>query len=121
MINARTYTVKRFAKTLTNGVITVAEVSTFEIAGNVQPMSDRQINAAPEGFREMPGGKFKFYTEDLSKPILVSGGGLIDGTTEPDAIEYMGGLLYVHGIEDRRHGLIPHIKYLLIQPQVPAT
>ena len=120
MINARTYTVKRFAKTITNGVITITEIGDLAIAGNVQPMNDRQISAAPEGFRELPGGKFKFYTEDLST-TLVSGGGLIDGTTEPDAIEYNGALLYVHGIEDRRHGLIPHIKYLLIQPQVPAT
>ena len=120
MINARTYTVRRFTKVITSGVITVAEVSTFEIMGNLQPMNDRQISAAPEGFREMPGGKFKFYTEDLST-VLVSGGGVINGTTEPDALEYMGGLLYVHGIEDRSYGLIPHIKYLLIQPQVPAT
>ena len=111
MINFRPYERKRYTRTFVNGVNVAVLESTATIYGNLQPVSDGELQNMPEGFRSLPGKKFKLYTNGTT--ILRSRGDSLDG--EPDQIEFNGVNLYVHGETDWSGGLLSYRKYVLTQ------
>lgn len=116
ILNPRTYTVRRYATTNERGVIKETLVSSFEVSGNLQPMSARELRAFPEGFRARAA--WKFYTEpdvELYAAELLDVLGL---TYAPDRLVFTDGReLYVHGVKDYRHGVLPHKRWVIVEPE----
>ena len=112
LINPKSYVLRRYSRTFVDGVVTDALEAIGTVFGDLQPMSDGEIQNLPEGFRSQAGEKFKLYTN--ASVELTSRQDTFDG--EPDRVEYNGKDLFVHGLLSWSHGLLPHKKYLLIKP-----
>jgi len=116
LLNPKPYRVLRYSRELNGGVISESFSDDFVVRGNLQPMGDRELANAPEGFRRRPGRKWKFYTAPAID--LRTGGANLDGEdVEPDRLVYSDRLLYVHGVDEWDQGLIPHRKWFLIEPE----
>jgi hypothetical protein len=116
ILNSRSYQVKRFTRTIQDGVVVESEDDDFTVVGNLQPLNDRELNAFPEGFR--PRAAWKFYT---SGDVDLRLGGIDPSSeedNEPDRLVMSDGrLLYVHGVEDWESGLISHRKWILVEAE----
>tara|TARA_R100001244_G_scaffold93615_2_gene70434 strand:+ start:245 stop:631 length:387 start_codon:yes stop_codon:yes gene_type:complete len=118
ILSSATYQVRRYERTVVDGVIQVTEILRFEVNGSLQPATDEELIADEAGWR--PRGAFKLYTSSTTN--LRMGG--TDRTTgesyEPDRVEWDGRFLYVHGVEDYKtaFGLLPHRKWILVEPEI---
>lgn len=110
ILNARQYGVKRLAKAFVDGVLTETVTDDLTVLGNLQPVSDSELSGMPEGFRRRTGRKFKLYTD----PSVVLS---ID---PPDRVAALSTTLFVHGVIEWPQGLIPHRKWLLVEPETEA-
>jgi hypothetical protein len=111
ILNPKPYTVRRFSKSLVNHVVVEAQEDEFTIYGNLQPMTDRELSQAPEGFRSSPGKKWKLYVDAL-QPILKIGNEPGGTQLEPDRIVFGQILLFVQGLEDQSTGVLAHRKWM---------
>ena len=116
ILSSATYQVRRYERTVVDGVIQVTEILRFQVNGSLQPATDEELISDSAGWR--PRGTFKLYTSSTTH--LRMGG--TDRTTgesyEPDRVEWDGRFLYVHGVEDYKtaFGLLPHRKWILVEP-----
>ena len=103
MLNYRTHTIARVSTSNVNGVIKETLASSFTVSGNLQPMNAADLSNAPEGFRNMPGRKWKLYTGPTVE--LESNDRLIRGNAD----------LFVQGLMPWDQGIIPHKKWMLTE------
>lgn len=121
ILSSATYQVRRYERTVVDGVIQVEEVLRFSVEGSLQPADDEELVADDSGWR--PKGTFKLYT--TANTDLRFGG--TDRTTgesyEPDRVILDGKFLYVHGVESYKtaFGLLPHKKWILVEPQIEVA
>lgn len=120
-LNPKPYTVRRFTRTLVEGVIVESLDSEFTVWGSLQPVRAGELANSPEGFRTTPGRKWKFYSD--AGLDLRMGGLQDDGSDgEPDRLLIVNQVrtnryAYVHALDhDWDHGLIPGRKWLLVEP-----
>lgn len=109
MLNYRPHTIERVTRANVLGVIQETFASTFEISGNLQPMTAKDLSNAPEGFRSRPGRKWKLYTGPAVE--LENNDRLIRGTAT----------LYVQGQFPWNEGIRPHRKWMLTEPENEPT
>lgn len=91
----------------------VAGVATeFYVTGSVQPMTDRDLQFAPEGVRTREA--WKLYA-DLSEVELVTAD--VNGPKIADVVEVDGARFVVQSVRIYRHANLGHRKYTLVKPQ----
>ena len=118
ILSPASYTVRRYERTVVNGVVLATEVERFQVVGSLQPSKDEMLSQFSEGFR--PSAVWKLYT-DPATALRFGGTDQVTGESyEPDRLEFDGRLLYVHGFEEyaQANGLIPHRKWILLDAEI---
>jgi len=108
LLGSTTLTVTRDAGTYVDGDW-VPSTSTLTIRGSLQPISGRERQSLPEGYRSP--GRFKLYTRAVLQGAV---GG--DAGHNADLITYRGSVFEVASIEDwtEHRASTAHHQYLLL-------
>lgn len=123
VLNNKRYTVKRFERTDTDGVIVESEADEFTVWGNLQPASERTLALFDEGFRTAPGAKWVLYTSNVTLDLQMGGLDREENTDhEPDRIivDGTGRLAYCHSLKDWKEGLIPGRYWGFVEAQTES-